>query len=276
MSDPKTDQALTIAREAVDDIFPGLLSLSTLADRVAAEVGISAPTARRRIRAAVEDGNLYELKPNRLWRLQIPGSQAAGIGDAYVVGRAHHYALESSGSSPSAYGPGALSFVMTPERAAEIVHEWADAKKAKADAENETREREAREEHREINRRAPGLIRLMRRLNLLTYSLDDESFTEMQVRLGRREYGPKKDTSPDAWPLDITARARGNDSANVLHAILEAGLAAYIEAQPDIACKHCGNRILRTEDRRGVWWWHADSTNATCAKDSETKAEPAI
>ena len=63
MPNPKVEEAVTVALEAIRDAAPGLLTMSQAAEKVASHADVSTATARNRLRTAVEEGGLLEFKP---------------------------------------------------------------------------------------------------------------------------------------------------------------------------------------------------------------------
>ncbi|WP_188279240.1 hypothetical protein [Streptomyces sp. CBMA29] len=133
MPDPKIDQALSIAQELVTESAPALVPLSRAVSRLCAVVGVSAATARKRIRAVIRNGDLYELKPDVRWRAVIPGAEAAGITDANLLYQKGQWRIAVNTRTPSDYFPKpGTAFIMTPERAVELIDEWTAARPEEA------------------------------------------------------------------------------------------------------------------------------------------------
>lgn len=283
MGIPKVDEATTIAREAIHDAAPGLLTMTEVAEKVRVTAGVSIGTARNRLRAAVEAGGLLELAPwSRRFVVELPGAKDAGVGPFYIAREATgspmydiRYVITTDDSKmrPSSYGPGRTTYLVDPEQAREYVQQLADQKKAKEDAKAVQRKAEQKAEASEINRRFPSLRRLLRTVRYL-------SERNAQTRRGSSHNVWLDDVERTNAPLEerelsVTLHTWGDESVTVLQSILEAGLAVYIEKQPVTLCAHDGRRILSTPTADGLYWWHADTAASSCGKDTDTKAEPA-
>jgi hypothetical protein len=280
----RIESAVTVALEAIHDAAPGLLTLTEVAEKVASHADVTVSTARNYLRAAVEAGDLLELTPwSRKFIIELPGADVAGLGPFYVAqewagsGRDHRRVITSDDEKarPSSYGPGRTTYVADPEQIREYVQKLADEKKAKEEAEREAHKAEEKAQNREIVRRFPGLNRTLRKVMFLGRNTRDAvsrmELIEGDARLSDHRVGDK-DISE--WRVQLDVRAWGDANVAVLKSILEAGVVAHIQAQPLIVCKHCDRRILHTVYGRDEFWWHVDTSNASCGKDRDTKAEP--
>jgi hypothetical protein len=285
---PKVDEATTIALEAIRDAAPGLLTMTEAAEKVASAAGVSIGTARNRLRAAVEAGGLLELTPwSRKFVIELPGADAAGVGPFYIASERtgaymadpdrHVITIDDDKRRPSSYGPGRTTYLVDPEQIREYVQQLADEKKAKEQAAYEAEKEAEKAERKEVNRRFPGLNRLLRKVTLLGQDARENgarvALLEADTRLSSRDARDGKDITGRTVHLDI--KAWGDANVAMIQSILEAGIAAHIEAQSLVVCKNCDRRILHTVYGRDEFWWHADSSNASCGKDTDTKAEPA-
>jgi hypothetical protein len=287
MGIPKVDEATTIALEAIRDAAPGLLTVTQAAEKVAETAGVSIGTARSRVRAAIAAGGLLELKPwSRKFFIDLPGAEAAGVGPFYIATKRtgpymadpvrHVITTDDSQARPSTYGPGNTTYVADPEQIREYVQQLADEKKAEEEKERQA-EKEAKEaERKEIARRFPGLNRTLRKVMFVGRNIREgfgkAELLECETRLSDRG-AEGKDISERRLHLEVLAW--GDENVAILKSILEAGIAAHIQSQPLVECKHCSRRILHTTYGRDEFWWHADTSNASCGKDTDTKAEPA-
>lgn len=283
----KVDEAVTIALETVRDAAPGLLTLTEVAEKVASHAGVSASTARNRLRTAIEEGSLLELKPwSRKFFIDLPGGKEAGVGPFYIAmewtstgpvrdrGSRKVITTDDEAMRPSSYGPGNTTYVTDPELAREYVQQLADEKKAKEEAEREAERQAEKAERREINRRFPGLNRLLRRVMLVGQDARENgarvALLEADTRLSYRDAREGKGITERTLHLDI--KVWGDANVAIMQSILAAGISSHLADQPLILCRHCEQRILRTTGDR-QWWWHVDTTNASCAEGG-TKAEP--
>jgi hypothetical protein len=289
--DDKTQQAYDLAREFITDALPAVYDMTTVAEHVASNTGVTVSTARNRLRKAVENGRLLELKPGYGFQATLPGADTAGIRDLYFVVQrptdGSQRRLDSTPSiliardpkrekqRPSSYGPGRTTYLITPEGAAEVIKGYMDADKAAEDARNAEEAARKKAERAEIRRRQPGLWNLMRRLDWLILGGGDGServVTDSRVRL---LHGIRREGLPvEELPLGLNADTFDDAGSAVLRAILEAGVKAYIAEQPAIDCAHCAQRILSFKQRGETVWWHVESTSTKC-KDADTRAEPA-
>lgn len=290
MPDPKIEQAYDIARDMIADAAPAMPTLSAIADKVAEAAGVGKDTARRRVRAAIADGRLQEFKPNYGWRVALPGASDAGLPSAFYVNRDNRqdrqvkyhatgptaWLVEPVSAPHSTYGPGTLSLISTPEATSELIKGYSDAKKAQEEAAAAQRRADKKAENKEIDRRFPGLRRLMRTFRNLADQAPDQrpkgASANVWLDDSARRHG--KEVPPiEERELSITIHAWGDEAVTVLQSIMQAGVAAHMEQQPVTLCAHCSRRVLSTPDRGGLYWWHADTAFAKCA-DGDTKAEP--
>jgi hypothetical protein len=272
------DEAAIAATEFIEASAPFILTATTVASKVATRLGVGEQTARKYLKAAVDDGQLLELKPTegRNFRVRLPND--GGRMYRVVVEQWHPQRLtiaegDTALSAPSRYGPGRTTYMITPELAKAVV----DAANAKAEAERKAeREKRAAEknaEQAEIKRREPDLLTLLRRLK---YALtpdwtDGENRASADAHLfesvGRRGDQPYEERS-----LSININAHGTQ-ASALGRILAAGLEQYLDTLDLKTCAHCGMLILPIKEKDGVHWWHVLSTRDKC-EDADTKAEP--
>jgi hypothetical protein len=285
MGIPKVDEATTHALELIRDAAPGLLTMTEVAEEVARRVDVSVGTARSRVRAAVEAGGLLELKPwSRKFFIELPGEKAAGVGPFYIaqewIGASREnrkvITTDDSKMRPSSYGPGSTTYVADPEQVREYVHRLADEKKAEAEKERQDRKDREKAERKEISRRFPGLSRTLRKVTFLGRNVHEfRGRTEIMEGDSRLSSHGLEDKDITEHHVHLDVRAWGDENVAILKSILEAGIAAHIQAQPLVHCKHDGRRILRTTYGSDEFWWHIDTTNASCGKDTDTNAEPA-
>lgn len=283
MGIPKVDEATEHALEVIRDAAPALLTVTEVSEKVASRVDVSVGTARSRVRAAIEAGGLLELKPwSRKFFIDLPGAEAAGLGPFYIaqewVDGVHRKVITTDDNKPrsSGWGPGNTTYMADPEQIREYVQKLTDEKKAKEDAEREA-EKEAQEaERKEIARRFPGLRRTLRKVQFLGRNIRETGrlaeLMEGSVRLSSRDAREGQDITERRVHLELLAW--GDENVALFQSLLEAGLAAHIAAQPLVECKHCARRILLADYGRTQFWWHADTTNSSCGKDRDTKAEP--
>jgi hypothetical protein len=278
MNKARMDEAATAAREFIEASAPFILTATKVASKVATRLGVGEQTARKYLKAAVDDGQLLELKPTegRNFRVRLPND--GGRMFRVVVERWHPQRLiiaegDTALSSPSNYGPGRTTYMITPELAKAVV----DAANAKAEAERkaerEKRDAENKAERSEIKRREPGLLALLRRLEfaLTPDWADKENRASATAHLFedslRRGDHPMEERS-----LSLHVMALG-DKASVLREILSTGLEAYLAKADKKQCAHCGEDIMVNLLKDGALWWHVRSTNVKC-KGADTTAEP--
>jgi hypothetical protein len=285
MINPKIDHAVTVALEAIRDAAPGLLTMTEVAEKVASHADVTTGTARNWLRKAIEAGDLLELTPwSRRFVIELPGADTAGVGPFYVgeerTGTSYDMrrviTTDDTKRRPSSYGPGRTTYMADPQQIREYVQRLADEKKAEEEANREAEKAAEKAERNEIIRRFPGLGRVLRRLSFLGEDARENgvrvALLEADTRLSHRDAREGKDITEHTVHLDI--RVWGDANVAVVRSILKAGISAHLADQPMTMCKHCGGRILRTRgDQR--WWWHVETTNASCGKDTDTKAEPA-
>lgn len=285
MPNPKTDEAVTVALEAIHDAAPGLLTLTEAAEKVASHADVTVSTGRNRLRAAVEAGKLVELTPwSRRFIIELPVTEARQLGQFYIArdwlagdGRRFRDVIttDDSKSRPSTYGPGRTTYLADPEWIDNYVMTLLKEKEAAKEAEREAARAEKKLQRKEITRRLPGLQRSLRAFELLSKThhpgVGKKGFELVSTRayLDNRREGEVAEERD----VNVSISVYGNENAALLHAILEAGLTAYIAEQPLMACKHCERRILHTEDEGGSFWWHVETAKTWC-KGAETKAEP--
>jgi hypothetical protein len=286
MTHPKVDHAVTVALEAIHDAAPGLLTMTQAAEKVASDAGVTTSTGRTYLRKAVEAGSLLEITPwSRKFIIDLPGAEAAGLGPFYIaqewIGSSHEHrkviTTDDSKMRPSSYGPGNTTYVADPAQIREYIQQLSDQKKARQEAELQVYRDEKKAEAKEISRRFPGLQQSLRTLRLLGTEIREHRgrFASMNIRAYLE--GPerrKKEVAIEERDTNVTVDAWGDENVAILKSILDAGLVAYIQAQPLIVCKHCDRRILHTIYGREGFWWHVDTSNASCGKDRDTKAEP--
>lgn len=285
MAHPKVDDAVTVALEAIHDAAPGLLTMTEAAEKAAENAGVTVSTARNWLRIACEAGDLIELKPSRWWGVDLPGETAAGVGPFRIttkrtgpraIDRRPVITDDPEATRPSPYGPGRTTYLVDPQQAREYVQALADQKKAKAQAEAAARKDDEKAQRQEIGRRFPGLRRLLRRLEFVGQDTREDSnrtratMLEADLRLSAHR---NEDVDITERRVHLDIRVWGDANVAIMQSILEAGISAHIADQPLVLCKHCDGRILRTTGDR-QWWWHVDTTNASCA-EGDTKAEPA-
>lgn len=287
MTNTKIDEAVTAALEVIGDAHPNLLTMTELAQAVASGIGVSVSTARKRLRTAVEEDRVLELAPySRKFFIDLPGEGEAGVGPFYIAMEYNNansltrtprkfITTDDKKMRPSSYGPGNTTYVADPAQIAAYIKQLADEKKAKADAEREAEKRAKKAERREIARRFPGLDRLLRRVMFFGQDVRENgarvALLEADTWLSHRDAREGKDITEHTLQLDI--KVWGDENVAIMQSILETGIAALIQSEQTVYCKHCGQRILRTAGDR-QWWWHVDTTNASC-KDADTRAEPA-
>lgn len=285
MGIPKVDEATTIALEVIRDAAPGLLTVTQAAEKVAENAGVSVGTARSRVRAAIEAGGLLELKPwSRKFIIELPGEKDAGVGPFYIAmewtsnrldrGNRKFITTDNAKMRPSSYGPGNTTYVTDPELIHEYVQQLADEKKAKEAADRKAEKQAEEAERKEINRRFPGLNRLLRKVMFVGRGVRERGvrteLLETDTRLSYRDARNGQDITEQTLHLDI--KVWGDANVAVMRSILTAGISVYLADQPLTLCRHCDQRILRTLGDR-AWWWHVETTNASCA-EGDTKAEP--
>lgn len=289
MSRTKADQAAMIALEAIHDAAPAILTMTEVAEKVAGNGGVTTSTARNWLRAAVEAGDLLELTPrSRKFFIDLPGAEAAGLGPFYVVqkwtGQSRDFHREIStddgAQRPSSYGPGRTTYVVDPKQMREYVQSLADEKKAKEEADREAAKAEQEAAKREFRRRFPGLLHNLRRFRLLGTEIREPRGRFAMVRsntyLEDTDRRGKEAMTVEERDASVTVHAYGNENVALLHSILDAGIAVHVESQPVTYCAHCAGRILQVpQGGDGGFWWHLATTNASCGKDTDTKAEPA-
>lgn len=288
MPNPKVEEAATVALEAIRDAAPGLITMTQAAEKVASHADVTTGTARNRLRAAVDAGSLLELKPwSRKFVIELPGEKTVGVGPFYIAqewtgtGREHRKVITTDDSKmrPSSYGPGNTTYLADPEQIREYVQQLADDKKAKQDADREAGQAEKKAQTKEIGRRFPGLLRNLRRFRLLGTEIREHrgrfASVKTSAHLEDADRHGKEGVTIEERDASVTIYAWGDENVALLNSLLTAGIAAHIESQPLTLCAHCKVRILqvpRGED--GGFWWHIDSTSASCA-EGDTKAEPA-
>jgi hypothetical protein len=189
----------------------------------------------------------------------------------------HVITTDDKKARPSSYGPGNTTYVADPEQIREYIQQLSDEKKAKEQAAYEAEKEAEKAERKEVNRRFPGLNRLLRKVTFLGQDAREHgarvALLEADTRLSSRDARDGKDLADRTVHLDI--KVWGDANVAMIQSILEAGIAAHIEAQSLVVCKNCDLRILHTIYGRDEFWWHADTSNASCGKDTDTKAEPA-
>ncbi|QDN94962.1 hypothetical protein FNV58_01120 (plasmid) [Streptomyces sp. RLB1-9] len=288
MGIPKVDEATTIALEAIRDAAPGLLTMTEVSKKVASHADVSIGTARNRLRAAVAAGGLLELTPEtRKFFVDLPGEKTAGVGPFYIAqewtgtGREHRKVITTDDSKmrPSSYGPGNTTYLADPEQIREYVQQLADEQKAKREAEIEAAKAEKKAEKKEFGRRFPGLLRTLRRFRLLGTEIREHrgrfASVKTSTHLEDEDRRGKEALAIEERDASLTIYAWGDENVALLNSLLTAGIAAHIESQPLTLCAHCGGRILQVpQGEDGGFWWHIDSTSASCAQ-GDTKAEPA-
>ncbi len=268
-------EALIEADRLIEAEAPGLYDTTSLAERVGLMVGVSAATAKRYLRAAVDAGRLLELKPNRGFRVTLPGEGAHHFRVVVENYRPQRLIIVEGETTPypvpSHYGPGRTTYMTTPAQAKALVDAAKEKAKAAKEEEQARREAEKKAERAEIKRREPGLINELRRLR---FALTSEWLdVDNQVRAGARllDFHPKgKPVEEQRLDVDVTA---AGTAVSVLREILDVGLRHHLNGLPVVVCQHCGQRILSTKERGEVVWWHVESTDLKC-KGGETSAGP--
>lgn len=284
MSRTKADQAAAIALEAIHDAAPGVLTMTQVAEKVAENGGVTTSTARNWLRAAVAAGDLLELTPrSRKFFIDLPGADDAGLGPFFIARRwngsswGFEITTDDNRERPSGYGPGKTTYLADPKQIREYVQKLADEKKAKEDAEDRARKDDEEAQRKEIARRFPGMSRVLRKVRFLGQNtragIGRAELMETEIRLSRIHGKEGQDITERRVHLDVMAW--GDTNAALLQQILEAGIRAYIASQSPSECKYCARQILYTGFDRNNFWWHVDTSNATCGKDTDTKAGPA-
>jgi hypothetical protein len=286
---PKVDEATTIALEAIRDAAPGLLTMTEASKKVASAADVSIGTARNRLRAAVEAGGILEFKPwSRNFVIELPGANTAGVGPFFIAAERtgpymadsvrHVITTDDKKARPSSYGPGNTTYVADPEQIREYIQQLSDEKKAKETADREAAQAEKKAQRKEITLRFPGLQRSLRTLRLLSTEIREPKgrFAAVSTNAYLEDADRRNpELSIAERDTNVAIHTWGDENVAVLRAILEAGVAAYIDSQPVRHCAHCSGRILRArQDEDGGFWWHVATTNAPCA-EGDTKAEPA-
>ncbi|WP_371590870.1 hypothetical protein [Streptomyces sp. NBC_00470] len=276
----KNDQALAVAQGWLNGRLPDIPKLTVLAEHVAKEIDCSLPTAKKYLRQHVTDGHLHELRPGYDWSVKVPGATEraylhqkwnpdARRGEIHIARGHDEYAH-------GRYGPGNSTYIVTTEYAADLTGRWRDEEARKEREEKEATAAQEKAEREEIDRRAPELHRMLRKLELLgenrrdalrrTELMDTEAYLD--------HLRPSDDRTVGERDVHIRVNAWGESNTDVLQAVLKAGLTHYMQSQPEVTCVNCHRRILSHTHMRGTLWWHADTTNAQCAPDGVTKAVP--
>lgn len=94
-----------------------LMPRSTVTGTLAATLGLSEVTVRVHLARIVADGGLQEIRPDRDWRVRIPGG-----GDLPVLyaSKASYGSFILAEKKPSSRGAGQTSFVLTPDGVAAL------------------------------------------------------------------------------------------------------------------------------------------------------------
>lgn len=283
-AEQRTRAVVAAALDVLKNNEPAILSVTQTADLVANRMDLSPETVRRYLRAGVENGKLMELRPSQTFHVRWPALVAAGITDLRVTAdrnfedgryRATRLLLATGVTNnrmtPSTYGPGKTTYMISPSHAQETVERLVNERQASSIGREKERQERKKAERAEVNRRHPYLLTRLRRLDLILCSAGDRDNN------GRAEWNLHdllgKDSPITEQSLHITATATG-DTVPLLADILETGLWAYLEEQPVIPCVHCKEQVMHFTLGKQDFWWHVASTKAAC-KGGGTEAAPA-
>ncbi|MEV7675066.1 hypothetical protein [Streptomyces sp. NPDC088752] len=278
----KIGRSVEVAREFIADTAPGLATFTDIAKKVADDDGISAATARKRLRAAIEAGILLELKPShqwgtKRWTVQLPGADSAGAGPFFVTTKRTGpmttdpilsvITTDRGARAPGDFGPGHITYLVDPEWIREVAQQFAEEKAAEEQAKREARKNARRAEREEIDRRVPGLLKALRKIELFIPRGGAERAS------GRASLDDRSGEVIAEHPLFTDIHVTGSSGGAILTSILEAGMEAHLAKQPYTECEHCGTRILHTADHDGDFWWHVETAREACT-EGDTKAVP--
>lgn len=276
-SNPRVDQALAEAQRLINENAPGLMTTSALADQIGTLVDVSSVTAKKYLRAAVDAGQLLELKPyNRGFWVTLPDEGALNF---RVVVESHHprklilvEGEKTAYSAPSSYGPGKTTYMTTPEQAKLVVDTAKQRREAEKQAEREKLDAEKKAERAEIERREPGLLTEIRRLRFALTPDWTDAGNRISVAAHLFDRPLKRGEPYEDRSLSIHINANGTQ-ASVLREILNTGLRHYLDNLDPKECVHCGMLILPIREKDGVHWWHILSARDKC-KGADAVAAP--
>lgn len=146
-----------------------LVPFATAQKAVAEDSGVSAQSARKYLRDAVQAGWLVEVKPRQDWDIThaLPGSMEWPTLDLVVYADHSGDRYWVTTSKPYGRTPAALTFLMTPERRDELAATYkAEAEAIAAKAEQEEKAKEDAD-RAEALRRDPEMVALLDRLAAL-------------------------------------------------------------------------------------------------------------
>ncbi|THA72524.1 hypothetical protein E6R60_26720 [Streptomyces sp. A0642] len=247
ITDPRVTQAAEVIREAAVAAAPGLPTFADVVDRLTDAADVSSTTARKRIRQAIEQsgGTLHELRLTvdsmRAWRVTLPDTASTSAEPGVRTwlsrffatgadGRSYYEVTYDSAKGTHAHGAGQTSWVITSERIDAIRQARAAVEEARQAEEAAASRTERDTQQAEIERRHPGLEKLLHRFGCF---LDpDAGFDAItDAHLTRAKDGMP--TEERRAVVNVTVRSP--EAIARLEKVLSAGLAA-VEAQ-EVAAK---------------------------------------
>lgn len=232
-ADP-TARALDYLIDALNEAEPAVPLMSDLADSLAVEEGISDTTARKRLRAAIEqsDGQIHELRltPESFhqWRVVLPDvAPGVGLGQTWIAhypgtGRVAYQITFDQMRGNHTYGAGRISWVITSDHVKKL-HEDHQAELDQADAArralNEAYDRAA---SAEVDRRDPDLIPTLDRLTAL-FDGTGKFGAHTTFRLRNTD----EETPMEDRRLTVGVEAWSPEDIAVLKEVINLGIAGY-------------------------------------------------